>query len=238
MKNCIGVFDSGIGGLTVLNDLINHFPNQNFLYLADLKNSPYGIKTKEELVNIVNDNIDYLIGKGVYAIIIACNTASTIEIKNKEIPIFKIIEPTAKIANKKAKKVGILATNYTIASKTYEQFLDIPSIGIMCSEFVEVVEEGLMNTRESLEIIRNKVECLEGLVDHVILGCTHFNLLTSDIKKILPNIKIIDSSLSISEEIKDIIRSGDGLGRVTIVNTSVKPLNISWFNHEYKLEYK
>lgn len=238
MKNCIGVFDSGIGGLTVLDDLINHYPNQDYLYLADLKNSPYGTKTKEELDNIVNDNIDYLVNRGVYAIIIACNTASTVEIKNKDIPVFKIIEPTARIANKKATKVGILATNYTITSKTYESFLDISSIGVKCSEFVKIIEEGENNTVKSLEVVRNKVKDLDGKVDHVILGCTHFNLLTNEIKQVLPNIDIIDSSLSMSDEIKDIVNLEGSVGKVTIVNTIHKPLNINWFKHDYILEYK
>lgn len=237
MKDLIGVFDSGIGGLTVLKQLAIAYPNQDFIYLADAKNNPYGTKSKEELQDIINENINYLINRDVKAIIIACNTASSLDIKNYNIPIYKIIEPTALIANIVSKKVGILATNYTINTRAYEKFLEIESVGLGCSEFVSLIEEDKFNTEEGISIIENKIEFLRDKVDSIILGCTHFHLLTNIIKSYFPDLQIVDSSLSMIEIIKDIVTKTSKIGSIEIVNTSKKSLYIDWFNLDYKLTY-
>ncbi len=238
MKDIIGVFDSGIGGLTVLQTLASAYPNQDFIYLADTKNVPYGTKQNRVLEEIVNDNINYLISREVKAIIIACNTASSVNLRKTSIPVFKIVEPTALIANTLSKKVGVLATNYTIESKAYEKFLKIVSIGVKCSEFVDYIEAGMINTDELFNIIKSKVDFLNGEVDSIILGCTHFNLISNQIRKILPDIRIIDSSLSMVESIKNIVSKQSSSGKIEIVNTSLNSLKIDWFNLDYKLTFK
>lgn len=234
----IGVFDSGIGGLTCLSDLIDKFPNEDFLYLADTLNCPYGVKTKTELEQIVSDNIKFFEAQNVKAIVIACNTATanSYHIKSAT-PIIRIIEPTAMIANSISQNIGLLATNYTIESQVYERFLTGKVIGVRCSEFVGLVEEGLMGTPKALEVVKEKVLPLKGKVDTIILGCTHFGLLANEIKTVLGNIRIVDSSLSIASVLEATIkdqRAENKQGNVEILTTKNEMLNISWFNKAYK----
>lgn len=233
----IGVFDSGIGGLTALSDLIEKFPNEDFLYLADTLNCPYGTKTKEEIENIVKKNIDYLVNQDVKMIIIACNTATANSygiIKN--IPIIRIIEPTVNVANASIGKLLILATNYTIDSGSYKVGLQKEAYFERCSEFVEIVEKGLMKTKQSFDVVNHKLSKYNGKVDNVVLGCTHFGLLVDEIKESLGEINIIDSSLVLSGVVREELNknnsnSDNKVGRVDIITTDeASMLKIDWFD--------
>lgn len=232
-NRAIGVFDSGVGGLTVLDDLINHFPHEDFIFLADTKNNPYGTKSKAELEEIVERNIKYFENENVKAIVIACNTATANSYHlHPQVPLIRIIEPTAKRALEVGKKILVLATDYTISSGIYQNFLGDKAIGVKCSKFVGIVEEGLMGTEIAQEVVRSHVEEYKGKVDTVILGCTHFGLLTKEIKDVLGNINIIDSSLSIAPLLKEAIKDNNQTGRgKVIINTTGNPnnLKISWF---------
>ncbi len=228
----IGIFDSGIGGLNVLKDLITAYPHEDFLYLADTFNLPYGKKTTEELIKIVNNNIDYLYKQNVKAIVIACNTASAnSNYLNLDIPIYRIIEPTANIANSLNKDVAILATDYTINSNAYEKYLKVKSIGVKCSEFVSLIENP--NTqKDDIKIAIEKVlKDLLGKDVVVILGCTHFSIIEKDIKEFLGDVCIIDSSLSMTNVLKDFLKDNyaNNTGKVDIVVTGSEELQLSWF---------
>jgi glutamate racemase len=233
----IGVFDSGIGGLTCLSDLIEKFPYEDFLYLADTLNCPYGIKSKSELEAIVSKNIKFFEAQDVKAIVIACNTATANSYHlQSSVPIIRIIEPTATQANALSQNVGVLATNYTIDSKIYNRYLTGNVIGVRCSDFVSIVEEGLMGTQQALEVVKQKVLPLKGKVDTIILGCTHFGLLTKEIKAVLGDVKIVDSSLAIAPVLKEILKGQEAdqkLGKVEILTTKDTALKISWFNKPY-----
>ena len=234
----IGVFDSGIGGLTCLSDLVEKFPHEDFLYLADNLNCPYGTKTKAELEQIVSNIIKYFELQDVKAIIIACNTATanSYHIKSK-VPIIRIIEPTAQIANTISSNIGLLATNFTVSSKVYERYITGNVTGVPCSEFVGLVEEGLMGTETAFKIVEEKLYSLIGKVDTVILGCTHFGLLTEEIKACLGNINIVDSSLSVAPILKGILEdkaSSAKKGSIEILVTKDEMLNIKWFNKPYQ----
>ena len=212
MKNNkpIGVFDSGIGGLTVLEDLVKAFPNENFLYFGDTLRSPYGTKSKEELVGIVESDIEYLKKRDVKMIVIACNTATANSYHiESNIPIIRIIKPTAMKAieeNKKYNnrhKILVCATDYTIKSKAYDEFLKDMMIGIPCSPWVNIIESGLMGTNISSSSVKEKVSKYKGQVDVCILGCTHFGLLEKEIRDELGDISFVNSSLSLKEEVKN-----------------------------------
>jgi glutamate racemase len=238
-NRAIGVFDSGIGGLTALSDLIEKFPNEDFLYLADTLNCPYGLKTKSEIEQIVSDNVQYFERQNVKAIIIACNTATANSFHIKtNIPTIRIIEPTIKTANKVSNHIAILATNFTIDSGIYQKGLNGEAIGVRCSEFVGIVEEGKMNTPYSYDLVKNKLSNLIGKVDTLILGCTHFGLLTSEIKAVFKDITIIDSSLSIAPVLSNILdslnlRSNNNIGKVYLKTTGDPyALKIDWFSKE------
>ncbi|HHU55875.1 MAG TPA: glutamate racemase [Acholeplasmataceae bacterium] len=235
-KNAIGVFDSGVGGLTVLSDLIDHFPNENFIYLADTKNNPYGLKTKEELESIVSTNVNYFINENVKAIVIACNTASANSYHLKtNIPIIRIIEPTAKYAQQIGKNILVLATDYTISSGIYQHLLN-KATGVKCSKFVGIVEKGMMGTKDSYEIVERVLSKYKGKYDTIILGCTHFGLLKDEIISVLGNVNIVDSSLTLSPILNNYIKlnSQKERGKV-IINTTGNPkdLKIDWFKKKY-----
>jgi len=237
-KRKIGIFDSGIGGLTVLDDLVSFFPNEDFLYLADTYNFPYGIKTDQEIEEIVRKNIDYLIKEGVKLIVIACNTASSHSYGIlKTVPIIRIIEPTIQYANKAQGNMLVIATNSTIDTGVYKNIDNKQIFFEKCSEFVEIVENGLSNTAMAYEVVGEKLEKYIGKVDNIVLGCTHFGLLEKVIRDIFKKINIIDSAKclkeSVAHQLQEIDAFNDLGGRIDLVATKdVSKLNIAWFEHK------
>ena len=211
MKDFIGIFDSGIGGLTVYNTIKNKFPNENIVYLADTKNCPYGIKTLEEINRISVKNINYLKDLGAKAIVVACNTATSSiskEIKNSDGYIIGVIEPTANLAynSSKSKKIGVFATNLTINTKAYDKYLkDAVVFGEGCSDFVLPIEEGRIHTEEMRNMIKKHVKSLDN-VDTLILGCTHFPYIKEEIHEILPNVTLIESGEATSKVLYDYLK--------------------------------
>lgn len=207
MKDFIGIFDSGIGGLTVYNTIKEKFPNENIVYLADTKNCPYGIKTLEEINNISVNNINYLKNLGAKAIVVACNTATssiTEEIKNSYGYIIGVIEPTANLAYESSvnKRIGVFATNLTIKTKAYDKYLkDAIVFGEGCSDFVLPIEAGQIHTNEMRNMIKNHVKALDN-IDTLILGCTHFPYIKDEIAEILPNVSLIESGEATSKVLK------------------------------------
>jgi glutamate racemase len=195
MQNPIGIFDSGIGGLTVLKSLIKFFPNENFVYLGDTARVPYGTKSAETVIRYSKENTDFLISQGVKAIVVACNTASAVALdelkKTYELPILGVVEPSVKEAYKKskAKKIGIIGTKRTISSRAYENALltisnNIKTVSTYCPLFVPLVEEGLFTGKIVDEAVRLYLKNIKkSKIDTLILGCTHYPLLKSAISK-------------------------------------------------------
>ena len=240
-KQSIGVFDSGIGGLNVLSNLVEAFPNENFLYVGDNLNVPYGIKTEEQLKEIISKVFRYFEKQDVKAIIVACNTASAAsEDLECSVPVFRIIEPTAKNALSVSNNIGVLATNFTISSKAYDKYLKENMKGIKASPFVTIVENDSIKEEESQKIIREILSPYINNIDAIILGCTHFSLLEEEIIKILGNIKIIDSSKSFNSVLKQYLdtndlNNDDNKERIIKINfTKEDKININWFKHPYQ----
>ncbi len=220
----IGVFDSGIGGLTVLKEIIKILPNEEFIYYADTDNVPYGIKPKEEVKEYINQAVKFLIDKDVKAIVIACNTATSIAIndlrKKYSLPIIGI-EPAAKpaIENRGQKKVLIMATPTTIREEklhnllkkfSAEEFVDL----IAMPKLVEYAESGEFNSKEIEDYLKKQLQEFN-LNDYseIVLGCTHFPFFKEKIKKVVPqNINIIDGSKGVANRLKDILQKNDLLG--------------------------
>lgn len=229
----IGIFDSGIGGINVLNEFLKHFPNEDFIYLADMKNLPYGTKSHEELVSIVTKNINFLYNMDLKVIVIACNTASANSYHLElDIPIFRIIEPTAKMANKLGKDVAILATNYTIDSKAYEKFLTVNSRGFRCSDFVSLIENPICSKDDIKTSVSSVLKDLKGKEEVVILGCTHFQFIEDEITSFLGNVIIIDSCKALTDELKGFLKlhPANNLGRIDVIVTGNKEININLFH--------
>ncbi len=252
----IGVFDSGVGGVTVLSKLVELFPNEEFIYVGDTLNCPYGIKSSEEIQNLVTNVTKFLLEQNVKAIVIACNTAtcnSSHLSKLTNIPIIGVIEPTAKYALKTSqnKNIAVLATNATIDSHKYESYLEKRKIFkkgiryyVKCSEFVTLVEEMKMNTDYSQDIVSTKLNELKNCnLDTVILGCTHFGLLSKEINQVLPNVKLIDCGKPTGLYLKKVLKkrkllaSDDKDGIVKIYTTGdadTMAQQIQWFDKDHQ----
>lgn len=208
----IGVFDSGVGGLTLLPALQFILPHEQFLYVSDDAHAPYGGKSKEEIIERCNIVVQSLIDKGCKIIIVACNTATTNAIETLRatysIP-FIGIEPAIKPAALKSqtKVVGVLATQGTLSStlfaKTSAAFTqDVLVVEQIGSGLVEAIETGLLDDPKLTKLVRSYINpMLEQEMDTLVLGCTHYPLLLPLLKKVLPsNIQIIDSAEAVAKE--------------------------------------
>lgn len=241
-KQYIGVFDSGIGGLNVLNNLVEEFPNENFLYVGDNLNVPYGIKTKEQLEEIISKIFRYFEKEQVKAIVIACNTASVASMNLKcSVPVFRIIEPTANNALKVSNNIGVLATNFTIESKGYDVYLKENMKGIKASPFVTIVENDSIYEEESQKVINDILSPFKDKIDSIILGCTHFSVLEEEVKKILgQDIKIIDSCKAFKDVLKQYLdennlNNDNNENRIVKINfTKEGNINTKWFKYSYE----
>lgn len=214
----IGVYDSGVGGLTVFKILYELLPNENYLYFGDTKNLPYGTKSKQELLKISTAIFDFFKSQNVKAVVMACNTTSSTvyeEMKEKyDFEIYPIIQTSAKcIAQDCRGKIGVMATPATINSNKYkEELLKYnPSLEVFqmaCPELVRIVESGNYETKENIETIKSYlVPLVEQGCENIILGCTHYPYLTSVFEKIttelgVKNIKFINPAIYFTEFIK------------------------------------
>lgn len=192
----IGVFDSGVGGLTVLDELIKKLPNEDFIYIADEANCPYGTKSLEEIERCVMSITKYLVKQNVKAIVIACNTASLFVNKLRQItsiPIIDVINPTSNYAITQTKNncIGVIATVATINKGSYQKILTENNINVYseaCSEFVDFIETKDLNSIEGKILVNNKLQNLKNTnIDTLIYGCTHFSILEPIIKEVLGN---------------------------------------------------
>lgn len=213
----IGIFDSGIGGITICNEIIRLLPNESVLYLADSKNAPYGEKSEEEIIKLSIKNVDYLLNKGCKLIVVACNTATTNAIKtlrNSYSVPFIGIEPAIKPAalNSQTNSVGVLATKGTLSSalfaKTSEKHLRKVSILERDGEgIVPLIEAGKLESAEMHLLLKKYIQpMLDKNIDYLVLGCSHYPFLIPQLKKIVgPEVQIIDSGEAVARQTKNIL---------------------------------
>jgi glutamate racemase len=211
----IGVFDSGVGGLTVLKHLIQEMPDEQFVYLGDTARVPYGNKSKQTIEHYTIQCIDFLLGFNVKAIVIACNTASALALeiaqKHSPIPIIGMIEPAAHYAieSSPSGNIGIIGTRATIHSQAYEKAIQTYAdtihkeahiSSIACPLFVPIVEEDWVNHPAAILIAQEYLSPLISKnIDTLVLGCTHYPLLKELITNILPDITLIDCGYTASK---------------------------------------
>lgn len=217
MNRSIGVFDSGVGGLTVVRELKKQLPVESIVYLGDTARVPYGIKSKEAIIRFTTEGLLFLLDKRVKLVIIACNTSSSLALavlkKRFKVPILGVIQPGVKEAVKatRNKRIGVIGTKATIKSSIYETEIKKlnPKIQIYsypCPLFVPLAEEGWVDGKITLEIAKKYLEPLkERDVDTLILGCTHYPLLKAIIRKIMKEITLIDSARQVAKETKDLL---------------------------------
>ena len=223
-NNPIGVFDSGIGGLTVLKKIIEVLPNEKYIYYADKDNVPYGTKQKEEVKKYINEAVEFLISKNVKAIVIACNTATSIavtELRDKySIPIIGI-EPAAKpaVENRGEKRVLIMATPTTIKEEKLKSLLkELNSTEhvdlIAMPKLVEFAEKGDFKSDKVRQYINEELKEYN-LEEYsaLVLGCTHFPFFKEVLSKLFPeDTKIIDGSTGVANRLKNILEEKDLIG--------------------------
>lgn len=214
----IGVFDSGVGGLTVAREIMRQIPQERVVYFGDTARVPYGSKSKETIIKYARQIIRFLQTKNVKAIVVACNTASAYaleEIKQEiDLPIIGVVKPGAKVAADTTKNgnVGVIGTEATINSKIYSQFLEIHNpkvkvIGKACPLFVPLVEEGLLKDPVTDEIAsRYLKELKESDIDTLIMGCTHYPLLRSTVRNIMgEGVTLVNPAYETAVELKGML---------------------------------
>lgn len=218
----IGIFDSGLGGLTIYNEIHKLLPNENIIYLADSKNAPYGDKTKEEIIDISVKNTEFLLKQGCKLIVVACNTASTNAVKylreHYEVPIIRV-QPAIKPAalNSKTKVVGMLATKGTLESELLNETASRFAKGVKVVEqvgegLVSLIEDGKMRSPEMTSLLNKYVRpMMDQDIDYLVLGCTHYPFLTDQIRQITGDrVCIIDSGEAIARQTR-VILTEEGL---------------------------
>ena len=214
----IGIFDSGIGGLTVVRSLIEWLPGYDIIYFGDTARTPYGSKSPETVIKYALENTEFLLSKGAKIIVMACNTASSVAADSVaerfDIPIFEVVTPATEKAVKTSKKlrVGVIGTRATVKSGIYEKKItamhpEAKVYSAACPLLVPLVEEGWLKKPETVMIIKKYLHPLKvRQIDTLILGCTHYPLLKDKIqRKIGKRVTVIDSSTTVAEKVKDFL---------------------------------
>lgn len=219
-ENPIGLFDSGIGGTSIWKEVHALMPYENTIYLADSKNAPYGLKSKDEIIALSCKNTEFLLENNCKIIVVACNTATTNAIKELrakyDVP-FIGIEPAIKPAalQSKTQKIGILATKGTLYSELFHKSVanhpDVTIIEQIGHGLVQLIENGDMNSAEMEELLKSYLNpMVEKNIDYLVLGCSHYPYLIPQIKKIIPSqIKIIDSGEAVAKQTQKILEQNN-----------------------------
>jgi len=214
----IGVFDSGLGGLTVVKELIHHLPNERIVYFGDTARVPYGTKSAETITRYSREIVKALLKHKVKMVVVACNTASSLALdvlkKEFNLPILGVIEPGAKKAVSMTinKRVGIIATSSTVKSGKYAQKIvqlnkNIKVMSQACPLFVPLVEEGWFDHAVTFQVAEQYLgEMKKKRVDTLILGCTHYPLLKGVLHNVMgPRVQLIDSAQEVALQVKEVL---------------------------------
>lgn len=217
MERAIGVFDSGVGGLTVLNSIRSLLPNENIIYIGDNYHCPYGNKTPEQLLSYAKGIIKYFISQNVKLIVLACNTTSATILGDlqaifKQVPIIGVIDATVEdFMNRGVDNALIIATAATINSNKYVETINnynrgITTYSLATPKLVPLVESGMY--KEGIyEVLHEYLDSYAGVVKSIILGCTHYPILKEQIKRVLPNIEYVSSSDAICKNVQELLQS-------------------------------
>lgn len=215
----IGVFDSGVGGLTVAKEIMRQLPGESLVYFGDTARVPYGTKSQATVCKYSKQIVNFLETKHVKAIVIACNTASALALEELEskvtVPIIDVVQPGAKMAaeSTKNKKIGVLGTQSTIKSGIYERYLhridpEITVVSKACPLFVPLVEEGLIEDRITEDVVARYLhDVKEYEIDSLVLGCTHYPLLRGVIgREVGEKVKLVNPAYETAKSLKEMLR--------------------------------
>lgn len=214
----IGVFDSGVGGLTVAREIMRQIPNERIVYFGDTARVPYGSKSKDTITKYSRQIIRFLLTEEVKAIVVACNTASAFAVetmkKEFDIPIIGVVKPGAKVAVETTRngKIGLIGTEGTIQSGIYAELIrsckpNVQVIGKACPLFVPLVEEGMWHDTITDQVAERYLECLKSQdIDTLIMGCTHYPLIRSTIQRIMgEHVNLVNPAYETAIELKRVL---------------------------------
>lgn len=232
----IGLFDSGIGGLTVLKSVRDQLPHENFIYLGDTARLPYGSKSPDTIARYLHQNINFLVDRGVKSVVVACNSASSVLVGRTDltfaVPVYNVIEPGAQVAldTTKTKRIGVLGTRATIAGGAYQSAIKKidPSAEVFaqaCPLLVPLVEEGWDNDPiTNLVVYRYLQPLVAQKVDTIILGCTHYPFLREAISRVTgPGVQLVDSAQAIAQLLHENSIADGNEGQIELLVTDSSP---------------
>lgn len=219
MEQAIGVIDSGVGGLTVAQELMRQLPKEKLIYLGDTKRCPYGPRSKEEVQQFTWEMVEFLLKKEIKTLVVACNTATAFTLpalrEKLEIPVIGVIKPGARAAIKATHNhhVGVIGTEGTIRSHAYYRALkrlnsDIHVNSLACPRFVPMVEQGVFSGSHAEEVVEHSLQVMKenNHIDTLILGCTHYPLIKDTIQKVIgDHVTIVSSSGETARETSAIL---------------------------------
>lgn len=213
----IGIFDSGIGGVTVLKEILKILPNEKYIYYSDSKHNPYGDKTDEEILKLCENIVELFIKENCKAIVIACNTASAKAVKYLReeycnIP-FLAIEPAYKMVYDYAynEPTLVMATKGTIESEKfnllYHTYDNHKTILLPCVGLADLIEDG--KKEKIKQYVKHHLETYKRKVKNVVLGCTHYPLITEEIKEVLGDVKFFNGAPYLAKHLKEVLKEKD-----------------------------
>ena len=240
----IGVFDSGLGGLTVVSEIMRSLPNESLIYFGDNGRTPYGTKSKETVIKYTRQDVAFLLSKDVKMLVVACNTVSALALSEVRstinVPVLEVIKPGAKSALKKTKsgRIGIIATPGTIASGVYSNaILNLhPTVEIFskaCPLFVSLVEEGWWNNEIARMVAEEYLKDIKKeKVDTLVLGCTHYPLLSETIRKVMGNeVSQVNSAEELALALKELLQEKE-------MSASQKPARYMYYTSDSVEKFK
>ncbi|OGR00161.1 MAG: glutamate racemase [Deltaproteobacteria bacterium RIFOXYD12_FULL_50_9] len=256
----IGIFDSGVGGMTVARAVERMLPDHRLIYFGDLARTPYGSKSPETIISYARQNTEFLLAKGARLIVIACNSAASVASDDLptrfNVPFFEVITPavTKAVASTVSGRIGVIGTRATVASGVYVKKIkavnpDFQVFSQACPLLVPLVEEGWMHKQETKMILRRYLEPLkQKCIDTLVLGCTHYPLLIDLIQhRIGKRIKVIDSAEVLAADLKNYLeqnpeidnqleRGGDNLFFASDITEAAKSIAKNIFGREIRLD--
>ncbi len=218
----IGVFDSGVGGLTAVKELIKKMPNENIIYFGDTGRVPYGTRSNETITKYAVSDMNFLKTYDVKLVVVACGTVSTVALnhlrQNFDVPIIGVVEPASYSACKttKNKRIGVIGTNGTINSNKYEEEIkkNIPDAfvkSVACPMFVPLVENAMADSKAAYLIAKDYLEeFIDDNIDTLVLGCTHYPHLKNTIKKVLGDeVALIDAGKATADYVSEYLKNNN-----------------------------
>ncbi len=245
-QGAIGVFDSGVGGLTVARAIRNLLPAESILYFGDTMHVPYGNKSAETILRYSRDNTDFLVSQGVKMIVVACNTSTAVALqhlkKEYSLPIVGVIEPGASEAVRvtTSGKIGVIGTYRTVSSGAYQKAIQAIRPGARvasqaCPLLVPMIEEGFKDEAVIAGVLRVYLGKLAARSDTLVLGCTHYPLIKKRIQKLYPSLRLVDSADATAREVSRLlmVKNGEngekksGKGKISICTNDVNETFVS-----------